>query len=75
MSVIEMEELGFLQLEAEGFDVDEELQPVYIPPAAPAEIHQVRAMAHCLLENLCYSHCYSLSFHIVSIKALGNTVN
>ena len=42
MSVIEMEELGFLQLAAEGFDVDEDLQPVYIPTSAETEVHQVR---------------------------------
>ena len=37
-----MEELGFLQLAAEGFDVDEDLQPVYIPTSAEPEVHQVR---------------------------------
>ena len=43
MSVVEMEELGFQQLEAEGFDIDEDLQPVYIPTSAPTDIHQVGA--------------------------------
>ena len=41
MSVVEMEELGFQQLEAEGFDIDEDLQPVYIPTSAPTDVHQV----------------------------------
>ena len=36
-----MEELGFQQLEAEGFEIDED-QAEYIPTSAATEVHQVK---------------------------------
>ena len=55
MSVVEMEELGFQQLEAEGFDIDEDLQPVYIPTSAPTDIHQVRGWTDYPIDA-CWNH-------------------